>query len=153
MKMYVAYGSNLDEKIMSKRCADSELVGSGRLSGWRLMFKGDLPYSYATVEEWEGYEVPVLLWTVSDEDERFLDMVEGYPEVYQKLNVEVEVEGKKVTGFMYVKPDSERLNPPSDHYYAVLYDAYKKLGFDLSILTEALRFSDVIIGARIERRQ
>lgn len=144
MKMYVAYGSNLDEKIMGRRCPDSELVGSGKLNGWRLMFKGDLPYSYATVEEWEGYEVPVLLWAISESDERFLDVVEGYPDVYQKLEVTVDVDGKQVAGFMYVKPEYERLNPPSDHYYAVLYDAYKKFDFDLSILETALKFSDCL---------
>lgn len=150
MKMYVAYGSNLDEQIMERRCPDSELVGSGKLSGWRLMFKGEKPYSYATVEEWEGYEVPVLLWSVTREDEKFLDVVEGYPDVYQKLEVTVEVEGKKIAGFMYAKPEEERLNAPSDHYYAVLYDAYKKWGFDLAVLVEAFKFSDVVIGAPIE---
>ena len=39
-KMYIAYGSNMDLEQMQSRCPDAELLGTGRLENWRLMFKG-----------------------------------------------------------------------------------------------------------------
>ncbi len=145
---YVAYGSNLDGFIMNRRCPDSFMIGKGKLKNFRLMFKGEVPYSYATVEEWEGYDVPVVLYGISEDDERRLDRYEGVPVAYEKRQATIELDdelvtGKKnVTGLIYVKHDDERLNPPPMHYYAVIYEAYEKLGFDTAILEDALKFSD-----------
>jgi len=142
MTMYVAYGSNLDIVQMRRRCPECKFVGSGRLEGWRLMFKGEMPFSYATVEEWEGYKVPVAIYSISAEDEKRLDKYEGYPKHYQKREVTVQCEGRNIKGSIYVKPEEERLNPPDSHYYALIYSAYEDLGFDVGILEEALKFSD-----------
>lgn len=50
-KIYVAYGSNLSETQMAYRCSDAKVLGTGLLRDWRLMFKGELPNSYATIEK------------------------------------------------------------------------------------------------------
>ena len=139
---YIAYGSNLSEDQMKWRCPQCKLIETGWLNDWRLMFKGELPYSYATVEEWEGYKVPVAIYEITAADERRLDRYEGYPKHYKKLEVEVETAAGKVKGLMYVKPEEERLNPPDSHYYAAIYLAYEQLGFDVGILESALKFSD-----------
>lgn len=142
-KIYVAYGSNMSEEQMGYRCPDAKILGKGIINDWRLMFKGELPSSYATIEEWENFYVPVILWEISAKDERRLDRYEGYPSHYQKREVEVVTEsGDKVTGMVYVKSEEEPLNLPSDHYYAVLYDAYEKFEFDLKVLKAAFTFSD-----------
>lgn len=84
-----------------------------------------------------------MLWELTAADERRLDRYEGYPKAYIKQDVEVETaDGKKITGMVYTRPESCSLNPPCDHYYAVLYEAYEKFGFDLKALEEALIFSD-----------
>ena len=142
-KIYVAYGSNLSEEQMAYRCPSAKIIGTGLLRDWRLMFKGDLPNSYATVERWEGYDVPVLVWNLTVADEKRLDRYEGYPKAYIKQDVEVEMkDDKKITGMVYTRPEDMCLNPPCDHYYAVLYEAYEKFGFDLKSLEDALFFSD-----------
>lgn len=142
-KIYIAYGSNLSEDQMNWRCPRAKIVGTGVLRDWRLMFKGDLPYSYATIERWEGYVVPVLLWDLPTADEKRLDRYEGYPKSYIKQDVEVETsDGKKITGMVYTRPESCQLNPPDTHYYAVLYNGYETWDFDIEILKDALAFSD-----------
>ena len=50
-KIYIAYGSNMDFPQMEGRCPDAEFLGAGVLRNWRLMFKGSLTGSYATIEK------------------------------------------------------------------------------------------------------
>ena len=141
MKKYLAYGANMSTEIMATRCPKSKLVGTGQLQNFRLMFKGEQPNSYGTIEPWEGFTVPFVLWDISAADEKSLDRYEGYPRVYQKHTVEVEVNGEKFKAMYYSKPDTERVNPPSLHYVDVLWQAYEKFGFDLAILQRALDFA------------
>ena len=141
MKKYLAYGANMSTEIMAKRCPKSKLVGTGQLQNYRLMFKGTPPNSYGTIEPWEGFSVPFVLWDLTPADEKQLDRYEGYPRVYQKHTVEVEVNGEKFSAMYYSKPDTQRVNPPCDHYVAVLWQAYERFGFDLAILQRALDFS------------
>lgn len=37
---YLAYGSNLNERQMKRRCPDAIKVGTSFIDGYRLMFKG-----------------------------------------------------------------------------------------------------------------
>lgn len=141
MKKYLAYGANMSVEMMANRCPDAKLLGTGELKNFRLMFKGEQPSSYGTIEQWEGFCVPFVLWDISAADEKRLDRYEGYPRVYKKHTVEVEVGDEKFTAMYYSKPDTERVNPPSLHYVDVLWQAYERFGFDLAILQRALDFS------------
>jgi len=141
VKYYLAYGANMSVDMMKDRCPDAKLVGTGKLENFRLMFKGNPPSSYGTIEPWEGFSVPFVLWQISDADEKRLDRYEGYPRVYQKHTVTVEVNGQTVDAMYYSKPETERVNPACDHYVAVLWDAYEHFGFDMNILIRARDFS------------
>ena len=68
-KMYIAYGSNMDVEQMQHRCPEAELLGTGRLENWRLMFKGSKTGAYATIEREKGKNVPSLLWRITEMDE------------------------------------------------------------------------------------
>ena len=48
-KMYIAYGSNMDLEQMQRRCPEAELLGTGRLENWRLMFKGIKTGAYGSL--------------------------------------------------------------------------------------------------------
>ncbi len=141
---YLAYGSNMSTENMAIRCPNAKIIGTGVLKDWRLMFKGDTPFvtTYATIEEWEGYSVPFVLWEITKRHERQLDLYEGYPKHYQKKYIEVEMDGEKYNAMIYVKDDSLPVNIASDHYIAVLWQAYEKFGFDLEILRQAQALSD-----------
>lgn len=138
MKKYVSYGSNMDLEQMEWRCPDAELVCSGTLRGYRLLFKGSKTGSYATIEPCEGAEVPVLVWEISERDEQSLDRYEGYPTFYFKEDVAVETERGTVRGMAYVMDPRRQLGIPSAWYYDVLERAYRRFGFDKAILQKAL---------------
>lgn len=139
---YLAYGANMDGLIMKQRCKGAELLGVGVLEGYRLLFKGEAPSAYATIEQWEGYRVPYVLWEITPDDERALDRFEGYPRHYQKNVVEVEHGGEKFLAMYYHKPDDEPVGQPMTHYVEVLEGAYQRFDFDIDILNEALRLSN-----------
>lgn len=146
-KIYIAYGSNMDLEQMAYRCPEAELIGTGRLDGWRLMFKGSQTGAYATIEREKGQTVPILLWRISAADEERLDHYEGFPTFYYKRTIRaVRTENGtdlgKTQGMAYIMHEERRLGLPSGHYYDVLAAAYQKFGFDLAILEEAYLHSD-----------
>ena len=49
MKLYVAYGSNLNKEQMSHRCPDAKPVYTGYLENWELIYRGSKTGAYATI--------------------------------------------------------------------------------------------------------
>ena len=88
-KYYLAYGSNLSVAQMAQRCPDAVYVGTAELKDYQLLFKGSQTGSYLTVEPKKGSSVPVLVWRISELDERSLDRYEGYPAFYYKKMLKV----------------------------------------------------------------
>lgn len=168
-KLYAAYGSNMDEGQMAYRCPGSVLYGKGMLYGYHLLFKGSQTGSYATIEEeaptTEG--VPVLLWLITEDDERRLDRYEGYPRFYYKKEVPIEHVQKYVgwevvhkvyydvgkwkapswtpvpdqKAMVYIMDERRLLGTPAKHYMDPIRRAYKKFGMDRAVLEEARTYS------------
>ena len=132
-KIYIAYGSNMDFPQMEGRCPDAEFLGAGVLRNWRLMFKGSLTGSYATIEKEKGLMVPVLLWRISAADEKRLDRYEGFPSFYYKKTVMVadvaavnaswSPKNGRCKGMAYIMHEERTLGLPSHSYYGVLANA------------------------------
>ena len=83
-KLYFAYGMNTNKEEMAYRCPSAVPMGKAILPGYRLEFK-----SFATIVPSPKESVEGVLWTITDTDESALDMLEGYPEFYDKKNVSV----------------------------------------------------------------
>ena len=64
-RYYLAYGSNLNVPQMRRRCPGATILGTAKLRGWELLFRGSKTGSYLTIEEREGCEVPVAVWVVT----------------------------------------------------------------------------------------
>lgn len=159
MKLYVAYGSNMDEAQMEVRCPDAKLFGKGWLPGYRLAFRGSLTGYYATIEKGESTYggVPVLLWLISDADETRLDRYEGFPRFYQKETIEVEQVMERLPdtdaridawtphgirhGLVYIMTEGSPYGTPSKRYMNPICRAYLKYGMDTGILTEGVNYS------------
>ena len=147
-KIYIAYGSNMDERQMAFRCPEAELLGTGILEGWRLMFKGSKTGAYATIEREKGQNVPILLWHITATDEERLDRYEGFPSFYYKRTIQATRTGAndedlgKTRGMVYIMHEERKLGVPSIHYLEVLAKAYENFGFDEEILGEAYDYSD-----------
>lgn len=136
--LYIAYGSNMDVAQMRYRCPTAELVGRAKLDGWQMLFKGSGSGCYATIEEKAGYTVPVLIWTITLQDERNLDCYEGFPNFYYKRALNVRVNGKLSRAMVYIMHEDRKCGAPSSSYYNVIERAYDRFGFDKAILERAL---------------
>lgn len=146
-KIYIAYGSNMDLGQMKFRCPTAELLGTGILEGWRLMFKGSKTGAYATIEKEKGQKVPALLWRITAADEASLDRYEGFPSFYYKCTINVtktDADGIRcglTRGMAYIMHEERPLGLPSCHYFETLDRAYLKFGFDEDILGDAYEYS------------
>ncbi len=96
---YFAYGSNLHREQMQERCPGSEPVAKAKLEGYRLCFN-----RVADIVEDEGSMVWGAIYTVSQGDIKNLDRYEGYPNFYDKLDVDVaDDQGTQYTSNRYIE--------------------------------------------------
>lgn len=141
IRMYLAYGSNLNLKQMSHRCPTARIVGASEMKDYRLLFRGAHAGAVATIEPFKGGSVPVLVWEVTPADEASLDRYEGWPFLYRKEAVQVRLKGKSIRAFVYIMNEGRPLGQPSSYYYTTIMEGYKDAGFNLDILRKAAKAS------------
>ena len=129
-RRYIAYGSNLNRAQMALRCPDAKVVGTGEIKDYELLFRGNRNGAVATVEPKKGESVPVLIWEISPRDEFNLDRYEGYPRLYGKEMLEVEMDGKREKMMAYTMTEGYAMGVPSEHYLATIRTGYQEAGFD-----------------------
>lgn len=131
-KYYIAYGSNMKTSDMKKRCPNAKVVGKFILPNYRLVFN-----RYATIFEDNNSSVPTVVWKISDEDEKLLDVYEGFPKLYGKETIALSVNKKKVEAMIYIMNDFVP-HPPTKEYFNIILSSYKEFGFSTDNLKEAL---------------
>lgn len=134
--IYIAYGSNLNVAQMKHRCPNAKYLGKATLEGYTPVFR-----RYLNVEKDGRCKTPVGLWDVDAEDLKALDSYEGYPRLYDRIDVKVRVKGGYLEGLMYVMTDYYKTHLPlgtTDNYVATCYQGYKDFGLDTDILGRAL---------------
>jgi len=141
-KLYFAYGMNTNREEMAYRCPGARALGAAVLNGYRLEFK-----SYATIVPSPKKSVEGVLWTVTESDEWALDMLEGFPEFYQKITVAITHNDIKYIAMTYIMPPREQGHAPSDSYYSMVSEGYQQFGLSQQQLLEAKSRSikDIII--------
>lgn len=134
IKLYVAYGSNLNVEQMKRRCPTAEIVGAGELRDWELSFR-----RVATIEPKKGAVTPVGVWRIKARDEWALDRYEGFPHLYRKENVEVKMKsGETIRAMVYIM-NSGKPEPPFMIYYLTIQTGYKDFGLDPNYLQTAAK--------------
>jgi hypothetical protein len=131
-KLYIAYGSNINSEQMAQRCPDARVVGTAMLPAYALEFR-----RVATIVTKPDAQVPVLLWEISQRDEKSLNLYEGFPKLYRKEKLEVELDGRPVTGMAYVMNYGSPM-PPSMTYYECIRRGYRENSLDSRYLEQAL---------------
>lgn len=128
-KLYMAYGSNLNKRQMAKRCPTARPVGSAMIYGHELVFRGvaDIARSNDTMH------IPVGIWEIEPEDERELDIYEGYPHLYGKV---------KIAGIMTYTMNRNNISKPSDAYFNTILEGYRDFGLDTSFLYDAAGWAE-----------
>ncbi len=141
MKIYAAYGSNLNISQMKMRCPKAKILGTGLIEGYRLTFRGR-GQGVANIEVMEGRTVPIVLWEITRNCEESLDIYEGYPRLYVKKDVEIiSSEDEKIKAFVYVMTDEYTDSPalPSINYLHIIRQGYMDNGLDTDVLRKAMR--------------
>ncbi|MGN8742000.1 gamma-glutamylcyclotransferase family protein [Catenibacterium mitsuokai] len=146
-RYYIAYGSNLNIPQMRMRCPGARIIGTSVIEDYQLLFKGSKTGSYLTIEPMEGAEVPVVIWEVTETDEKALDRYEGYPNFYYKKEMTLDIRGirtgkvRRRDAFVYIMHEERELGIPSWYYVNTCLDGYRAFGFDEKYLFDAIRIS------------
>lgn len=151
MKLYAAYGSNINLEQMAGRCPGAVPVGKGMLVDYQLLFRGNARgYGVATVEPMKGRRVPILLWAITEACECALDRYEGFPYLYRKELLTVDsiawmpgpqglpVDCCRAEAMIYIM-NTGVLTGPSDGYLGGIRAGYQAVGFNPRYLSEAVR--------------
>jgi len=121
VKLYFAYGSNMNHEHMKHRCPKAKYLRKMTLPDYELVFR-----SVADVQEAPGKKVEGALFEITKDCERALDRYEGYPNLYTKRVVD--------DIMFYTMVDKDRVYPPSEGYLWTIVHGYK----DCKISTEDL---------------
>ena len=132
VKLYFAYGMNTNKEEMAYRCPRARALGKAILPGYRLEFK-----SFATIVPSPKETVEGVLWTITELDESALDVLEGYPEFYDKKTVLVEYNNQSYIAMTYIMGPREQGYAPSDGYYSMVSEGYQAFGLNQRQLLDA----------------
>ena len=127
-----AYGSNMlssrmksNYPIKEVRCPGAELVGIARLDDYRFIISDRK--QKASVIKAPGKYVLGVLWSISKEEERTLDIKEGTnmdPPSYYKKYMDVQCNGDTIKALVYVD-SSDKINKakkPTSEYIGYIID-------------------------------
>jgi hypothetical protein len=145
--LYLAYGSNLHIKAMTRRCPDAKPCGKYLLENARLVFRGVADIDYA-----KNHLAPVGVWRISEADEHSLDRYEGVAHgLYHKFWLETEFG----PALLYLMNDRHGIHPPSAWYAATIRDGYRNFGLEEAFLDEAIKHSyvNVQVSEQVESRR
>lgn len=134
MKLYIAYGSNLNVEQMKHRCPTATLVGTGTLENCELDFRRMSSQAFATIHPKKGSYVPVAFWEIDSIAEHALDVYEGYPRFYSKQLLPISKDGQTRKALVYVMNDLATPGKPSRSYIRTIYNGYLDVGLDVKEL-------------------
>jgi gamma-glutamylcyclotransferase (GGCT)/AIG2-like uncharacterized protein YtfP len=133
--LYFAYASNLSKKYMASRCPNALPLKKVVLKNYKLPFN-----ELADIIPQEVEEVVGALYLISKQELEKLDILEGYPDLYDRITVELEDEfGNKYEALAYTMVE-KNLQAPPDTYYNILVDGYKDWGIEIERLEKAKNF-------------
>ena len=123
--LYFAFGSNLNQKQMKRRCKDSKYIGCYSLKNYKLVFRNYfLGGGVADIQKDKNSTVLGAIYKISKKDEKELDVYEDYPKTYIKKYFKIL--GKKV--MFYYMPKKTMHVPPSKRYLNLIIQGYKDCG-------------------------
>jgi len=126
---YFAYASNLSHKRMLQLCPDCKPKFTATLHHYKLIFTGwarTWHGGVATIRASRGSRVMGGVYEISERCLRSLDQQEGFPTVYDRINVTVtNRDGDVVSVVTYIKREQAEETAPSEEYLAVIRQGYK----------------------------
>ncbi len=129
--LYFSYGMNTNTQGMAHRCPGAVAFGRAQLQGHRFRFSGP-----ADVQRDRSSTVEGVLWDITDECLKSLDMLEGYPFYYDRKWASVYFEGQEVQALVYFMQPGNKNHPPSSGYFATVLEGYEEFGVPTTQLYE-----------------
>ena len=129
-RFYFAYGSNMNLNQMVLRCPEAERIESVQAEGYRLAFRAS---GVATILPEKGSRVEGVLWRISADNEQSLDVYEGYPRLYAKREIEVQLpSGQQISTMAYCMNNPYAKYPamPSKNYLAGILEGCRQNRID-----------------------
>ncbi|MFH1652309.1 MAG: gamma-glutamylcyclotransferase family protein [Chloroflexota bacterium] len=121
---YFAYATNLNKQQMRTRCPDSKPLFTAVLPNFKLIFTGwsrEHRGAVASIKSMRGERVRGAVYEVTEACLKRLDRAEGYPALYQRLNITVFGEDDEpIEAFTYVRAGTQENGAPSPEYLAVI---------------------------------
>lgn len=143
MKLFCSYGLFVNHEQLLIKCPLAKIYGIGFIKDYSLRFR-----SFATVEKRDNYAVPVVIWEISDADEKQLDLVEGVAQnFYYKDMIKVNlIDGSEVDCLIYILKRAMEPNVPNLWYANKIKEGYIENNLPLKYLVSA--FYEFIIDGR-----
>ena len=144
MNLYFAYGMNTNLEEMRQRCPKALNCGHAVIEDYRLAFRGVADFEYQ-----ENYNLHGVLWLITEDCEKALDKLEGYPTLYDKHYMTAKVIKSKMISIpehielpiMIYKMFDDTFNPPFKYYYDCLKNGYKANNLPMKQLERAKNYS------------
>ena len=134
-RYYFAYGMNTNIGEMSSRCPKAINLGKAMLKDYELKFRLHADIDRVVDSEMEG-----VLWDITEDCERALDRLEGYPYYYDKIEVVVNPDkpvntNLHIVAMAYIMTSKGQEEAPSTGYEDCLIEGYTANGLDVDKLT------------------
>lgn len=132
-KLYIAYGTSLNQRQMKNCCPEAKLFGTGFIPNYQLQFR-----KTATIVPSPGFSTPAVVWEISRNDERNLDLYEGYPACCMKEKIVVKMnDGIIVNALAYTLNGGYMLHPDAVYFNTIL-QGYKDFNLNTDYLYRIL---------------
>lgn len=143
-RYYLAYGMNTNIAEMASRCPGAINLGRCTLNGFELKFR-----LHADIDQVAGSEMEGVLWDITEDCERALDRLEGYPFYYDKVEVVVIPDNTidnmtRIVAMAYIMTSKGPEEAPSTGYEDCLVEGYKANGLNVDKL--AFKIDELIMN-------
>ena len=135
--LYGAYGANLNMANMEVRCPQAKPILGFNLVGYRLVFNG-----VADIIKDKDTKVPIGLWKITKECEKSLDRYEGYPHLYKKIKLKLDVPGFLGQKVMFYVMRRKGVALPPASYFNTIAQGYDDFALDKDYLNWAVHEAD-----------
>jgi hypothetical protein len=132
---YFAYGMNTNLNEMAFRCPKAISLGGAVLPDHEFRFA-----THADVVPNPGYNTQGVLWEITEDCEKSLDALEGFPNYYLKKTVRVLSAGQEVDAMVYYMAGDIPDEAPSEGYLMMLYEGYAQHDISAKQIVESLDY-------------
>lgn len=137
-----AYGADLCEPLLRRRCPDARIVGRATLHGFGLAFAGASKTwrgATLTLVPTLGAHVDGVLYLIPQLSLGDLDRIQGAPRVYERVTVRIADDGAaSAQAHAYCMRPPLVGGVPNDVYFDLVAREYHRLGMDPEPLVVAL---------------